>query len=90
MNRAGGRGGGKTQKEKKVKEQKKQGRTQRQGNTRETKETHIDTGTRTTGNKSGACVRGHTKDYLNEWNLWCGISHLTTRFNSIQTIQNLE
>lgn len=25
------------------------------------KKTHIDTETRTTGNKSGACVRGHTK-----------------------------
>ncbi len=59
MNGTGERRGRKTQKERKVKEQKKQGTTQRQGNTRETKETHIDTQTRTTGNKSGACIRGH-------------------------------
>lgn len=31
-----------------------------QGYTREARETHIDTETRTTGNKSGACVSGHT------------------------------
>lgn len=39
------------------------GRIQRRGYIRETTETHIDTETRTTGNKSGACVRGHTKTF---------------------------
>lgn len=62
MNRTGGRGGKKTQKEKKKSSNRRnKERMQRQGYKRETKKTHIDTETRTTGNKSGACVRGHTK-----------------------------
>lgn len=31
--------------------------------TREDITTHVDTETRTTGNKSGACVRGHTRTF---------------------------
>lgn len=61
MNRKGGGGG-----ERKTQREKGQGpeetrRTQRQGYTRETKETHVDTETRTTGNKGGICVRRQTK-----------------------------
>lgn len=52
--------GGKLKKSKRSRDRGNKEKTQRQGYTRETKETHIDTETRTTGNKSGVCIRGHT------------------------------
>lgn len=45
-----------TQKEKKVRRKNKK----RGEDARETKDTHTDTETRMTGNKSGVCVRRHT------------------------------
>lgn len=42
-------------------DRKNKERTQRQGYTRETKETHVDTETRTTGNKGGVGVRRRTR-----------------------------
>lgn len=62
MSRRGGREEEKLKKRKKgSKNRRNKERTQRQGHIRDTKETHIDKRTRTTGNKSGVCVSRHTK-----------------------------